>query len=177
MTAAGQPYLVLEYVEGTRLDTFAEARQLDLPARLALLLQVCAAVAHAHAHLIVHRDLKPSNVLVDGEGRVKLLDFGIGSWLDRETGGVAPAGARRFTPEFAAPEQVRGGEITTATDVYALGMLARVLLAGTVSLDPAPGKRPRPDRGDRARSPSRRNATPRPPPSRTTCAAIWRTSP
>lgn len=139
VTAAGQPYLVLEYVEGTRLDTFAEARQLDVPARLVLLLQVCAAVAHAHAHLIVHRDLKASNVLVDDEGRVKLLDFGIGSWLDRETGGVAPAAARRFTPEFAAPEQVRGGEITTATDVYALGMLARVLLAGTVALDPAPG--------------------------------------
>ena len=139
VTAAGQPYLVLEYVEGTRLDTFAEARQLDVPARLALLLQVCAAVAHAHAHLIVHRDLKPSNVLVDGEGRVKLLDFGIGSWLDRETGGVAPSGARRFTPEFAAPEQVRGGEITTATDVYALGMLARVLLVDRISLDPVPG--------------------------------------
>lgn len=130
VTAAGQPYLVLEYVEGTRLDTFAEAQRLDVPARLGLLLQVCAAVAHAHTHLVLHRDLKPSNVLVDEEGRVKLLDFGIGSWLDHEPVGAAPAGPRRFTPEYAAPEQVHGGAITTATDVYALGVLAAVLLTG-----------------------------------------------
>ena len=71
-------------LEGTRLDTYAEAQQLDVPARLALLLQVCDVVAHAHTHLVLHRDLKPSNVVVDGEGRVKLLDFGIGSWLDHE---------------------------------------------------------------------------------------------
>ncbi len=130
VTPAGQPYLVLEYIEGTRLDAFAEAGRLDLPARLALLLQVADAVAHAHAHLVVHRDLKPSNVLVDGEGRVKLLDFGIGSWLDHEGVRAVPAGALRFTPDYAAPEQMRGGEITTATDVYALGVLAHVLLAG-----------------------------------------------
>jgi len=138
VTAAGQPYLVLEYVEGTRLDTFAEAQQLDVPARLRLLLQVCDAVAHAHTHLVLHRDLKPSNVLVDTEGRVKLLDFGVGSWLDHESMGAEPAGPRRFTPEYAAPEQVQGGVITTATDVYALGVLAAVLLTGSSRLAPAP---------------------------------------
>ncbi len=130
VTAAGQPYLVLEYVEGVRIDVFAETQRLDVAARLGLLLQVCDAVAHAHTHLVLHRDLKPSNVLVDGEGRVKLLDFGIGSWLDHEPDRAAPAGPRRFTPEYAAPEQVQGGTITTVTDVYALGVLATVLLTG-----------------------------------------------
>lgn len=138
VTAAGQPYLVLEYVEGTRLDTLAETERLDVPARLGLLLQVCDAVAHAHAHLVLHRDLKPSNVLVDGEGRVKLLDFGIGSWLDQEGVRAAPAGALRFTPDYAAPEQVQGGQITTATDVYALGVLAHVLLTGRHPFNAAP---------------------------------------
>ena len=138
VTAAGQPYLVLEYVEGTRLDTFAEEQRLDVLARLGLLLQICDAVAHAHTHLVLHRDLKPSNVLVDGEGRVKLLDFGIGSWLDHESVVAAPAGPRRFTPEYAAPEQVQGGAITTATDVYALGVLAALLLTGRSPLAPAP---------------------------------------
>ena len=128
VTVAGQPYLVIEYVEGTRLDAFARTQRLDLPARLELHLQVCDAVAHAHTHLVLHRDLKPSNVLVDGEGRVKLLDFGIGSWLDQEPPGGPAAGPRRFTPEYAAPEQVQGDAITTATDVYALGVLLYVLL-------------------------------------------------
>lgn len=138
VTAAGQPYLVLEYVEGTRLDTFADAQRLDVAGRLALLLQVCDAVAHAHAHLVVHRDLKPSNVLVDREGRVKLLDFGIGSWLDNDAIRPAPHGVRTFTPEYAAPEQRHGGAITTATDVYALGVLAYVLLTGRHPLPPPP---------------------------------------
>jgi serine/threonine protein kinase len=138
VTAAGQPYLVLEYVEGTRLDTFADAHRLDVPARLRLLLQVCDAVAHAHTHLVLHRDLKPSNVLVDGEGRVKLLDFGVGSWLDHESGPGASAGPRRFTPEYAAPEQHHGGAITTATDVYALGVLLQDLLTGRSPSGAAP---------------------------------------
>ncbi len=141
VTAAGQPYLVLEYVEGTRLDTFADAHQLDVPARLRLLLQVCDAVAHAHTHLVLHRDLKPSNVLVDGDGRVKLLDFGVGSWLDHESGPGAPAGPRRFTPEYAAPEQLHGGAITTATDVYALGVLLQGLLTGQSPSGAAPPSR------------------------------------
>ncbi len=136
VTEAGQPYLVLDYVDGTRIDTFAAAQQLDLRARLGLLLQVADAVAHAHAHLVLHRDLKPSNVLVDAEGRVKLLDFGIGSWLSHE-GVEAQGGSRGFTPEFAAPEQVAGGEITTAADVYALGGLTHVLLTGRRPDQPA----------------------------------------
>ncbi|MGE0360334.1 MAG: protein kinase [Vicinamibacterales bacterium] len=130
VTAAGQPYLVLEYVEGRRIDAFAEAQRLDVPARLELLLQASDAVAHAHTHLVLHRDLKPSNVLVDGEGRVKLLDFGVGSWLDLEPRGEEAAGSRRFTPEYAAPEQVQGGAVTTATDVYGLGVLLYLLVTG-----------------------------------------------
>jgi serine/threonine protein kinase len=107
----------------------------NLAARLVLFLEVLAAVAHAHANLIVHRDLKPSNVLVDGEGRVKLLDFGIAKLIEGD-GGAAESteltheGGRAMTPEYAAPEQVTGGAITTATDVYALGTLLYVLLAG-----------------------------------------------
>lgn len=146
VTEAGQPYLVLEYVAGTRLDAYAEAVRLDVPARLALLLQVCDAVAHAHTHLVLHRDLKPSNVLVDGEGRVKLLDFGVGSWLDHESAHGAPGGPRRFTPGYAAPEQRHGGAITTATDVYALGVLLQGLLTARDPVGGAlPGRRRRGD--------------------------------
>jgi serine/threonine-protein kinase len=133
VTPGGQPYLVLEYVEGTRIDRYADAQRLDVPARLALFLQVADAVAHAHAHLIVHRDLKPSNLLVDVEGQVKLLDFGIATLAHRDDGAVTAAtltSGGAFTPEYAAPEQVQGGAITTATDVYALGVLLYELLAG-----------------------------------------------
>ncbi len=147
VTAAGQPYLVLDFVNGTRIDTFAETRRLDLPARLALLLQVADAVAHAHAHLVLHRDLKPSNVLVEVEGRVKLLDFGIGSWLSQEGVQALPGGIPGFTPEFAAPEQLVGGEITTATDVYALGGLSARAADG-----PAPGPSRRSTASHQARS-------------------------
>ena len=107
-------------------------------------------MAHAHTHLVLHRDLKPSNVLVDGEGRVKLLDFGVGSWLDQEGVRAAPAGALRFTPDYAAPEQVQGGAITTATDVYALGVLAHVLLTGRHPFNAPPDAPCGPD--DRRRS-------------------------
>jgi serine/threonine protein kinase/Tfp pilus assembly protein PilF len=134
VSPAGQPYLVLEHVEGERIDVYCDARSLNIPARLVLFLEVLAAVAHAHANLIVHRDLKPSNVLVGNEGRVKLLDFGIAKLIEGEGGAEATAltheGGRAMTPEYAAPEQVTGGPITTATDVYALGILLYVLLAG-----------------------------------------------
>jgi serine/threonine protein kinase/tetratricopeptide (TPR) repeat protein len=131
ITATGQPYLVLEYVEGVRIDRYADERRLDPFERVRLFLQVADAVAHAHANLIVHRDLKPSNVLVGGDGRVKLLDFGVGKLLEAEvardstlTGGAA------LTPEYAAPEQARGDSATTATDVYGLGVLLYTLLTG-----------------------------------------------
>jgi eukaryotic-like serine/threonine-protein kinase len=129
----GQPYLVLEYVEGQPIDAFADARRLSAAERVRLVLHVLAAVGHAHANLIVHRDLKPSNILVTADGTTKLLDFGIAKLLDAEGGGepetLTHAG-RALTPAFAAPEQIRGEAITTATDVYAIGVLLYVLLTG-----------------------------------------------
>ncbi|MCX2860301.1 protein kinase [Paucibacter sp. PLA-PC-4] len=135
---SGQPYLVLEYVDGQPIDAFCEERQLDTRARIAIFLDVLAAVAHAHNRLILHRDLKPSNILVNRAGEVKLLDFGIAKLLDGEAedgaGGAATEltrqAGRAFTPQYAAPEQVQGGEVSTATDVYALGVLLYLLLCG-----------------------------------------------
>lgn len=134
VTPAGQPYLVLALVEGQPIDQHCERLGLDVEARVRLFLDVLDAVAHAHRHLVVHRDIKPANVLVDGGGRVRLLDFGIAKLLDAD--GVAGAtaltrhGGRALTPEYAAPEQFGDGEVTTATDVYALGVLLYQLLAG-----------------------------------------------
>jgi len=134
VTMSGQPFLVLEFVEGRHIDQFCAERALSVEARLRLFLDVLDAVAHAHANLIVHRDLKPSNVLVRNDGAVKLLDFGIAKLLDPAIDGPAVAltveGARALTPEYAAPEQLTGGAITTATDVHALGVLLYVLLGG-----------------------------------------------
>jgi serine/threonine-protein kinase len=131
VTSANQPYLVLECVEGIRIDRWADQHQLNLPRRLHLVQQVAEAVAHAHARLIVHRDLKPSNILVDASGQVKLLDFGIAKLVDGSAAAERTAtGGGVFTPEYAAPEQIRGGEITTATDVYALGVILYRLLTG-----------------------------------------------
>jgi len=135
VSPSGQPYLVLEYVEGEPIDRSCDARALSIEARLRLFLDVLEAVGHAHTNLIVHRDIKPSNVLVDREGRVKLLDFGIAKLLEGEgEGGAATAltreGGRALTPEFAAPEQIIGGAVTTATDVFALGTVLYILLSG-----------------------------------------------
>jgi eukaryotic-like serine/threonine-protein kinase len=129
---SGQPFLVLEYVEGRRIDFYANENRLDVEHRIELFLQVADAVAHAHANLIVHRDLKPSNVLVDRSGAVKLLDFGIATLIDpvRDEKAATITGAGTLTPEYAAPEQVLGGPVTTATDVYALGVLLYQLLTG-----------------------------------------------
>jgi hypothetical protein len=135
VTGAGQPYLVLEHVDGEPIDRWCEAHALDVNARVRLTLEVLAAVAHAHGKLVLHRDLKPGNILVTPDGRVKLLDFGIAKLIDDE-GQSAPAteitqlAGRAFTPDFAAPEQIEGGDVTTATDVYALGVLLYLLLAG-----------------------------------------------
>ncbi len=125
----GQPYLVLELVEGQPIDRYCDTHELGIEARIRLFLDVLAAVESAHRNLILHRDLKPSNILVTGDGQVKLLDFGIAKLLGEPVEATALAG-RAFTPEYAAPEQVEGKEVTTATDVYALGVLLYLLLAG-----------------------------------------------
>jgi hypothetical protein len=133
--ANGQPYLVLEYVEGESIDRWCDEHALGVDARIRLFVDVLAAVAHAHNNLTLHRDLKPSNILVDRDGGVKLLDFGIAKLIeDRERPAAATEltqlAGRAFTPEYAAPEQVQGGDVTTATDVYSLGVLLYVLLTG-----------------------------------------------
>ncbi|MGH9735770.1 MAG: serine/threonine-protein kinase [Candidatus Acidiferrales bacterium] len=139
----GQAYLVLEYVEGKAIDEYCDEQKLDIDSRTKLFLDVLDAVAHAHANLVVHRDIKPSNVMVSSDGEAKLLDFGIAKLLDR--GGNA-AGATvvtlenggGLTPQFAAPEQMTGGAITTATDVYSLGVLLYLILTGGHPVGPGP---------------------------------------
>ena len=135
VSTSGQPYLVLEFVEGEHIDRYCDQQGLDVAGRIRLFLTVLEAVAHAHANLIVHRDLKPSNVLVSSDGQVKLLDFGIAKLLEGEgREGAATLltvdGGRAMTPEYAAPEQVTASPVTTATDIYALGVLLYVLLTG-----------------------------------------------
>jgi eukaryotic-like serine/threonine-protein kinase len=132
MSANGQPYLVLEYVQGDRIDVYCERRQLDVTARIKLFLDVLAAVSHAHGHLVVHRDIKPANILVTEAGVVKLLDFGVAALLVPEAGRseLTREFGSALTPEYAAPEQLAGGTITTSTDVYALGLVLFVLLVG-----------------------------------------------
>jgi tetratricopeptide (TPR) repeat protein len=134
ISADGSRYLILEYVDGVAIDEYCDEHLLDVDARIKLFLDVLSAVAEAHANLIVHRDIKPSNVLVRNDGQVKLLDFGIAKLLAHE-GDTAPTmltmeGGGALTPRFAAPEQVTGGNVTTATDVYALGVLLYLLLTG-----------------------------------------------
>ena len=132
VTAAAQPYLVLELVAGQPIDRYCDDHRLDVDHRIALFDDVLGAVAHAHSHLIVHRDIKPSNILVGADGDVKLLDFGIAKLLE-DGGDGAPLtveGQRVLTPQYAAPEQLQGDAITMATDIYALGVLLYELLAG-----------------------------------------------
>lgn len=133
-TQEGQPYLIMEYVHGDPVDRYCDRKQLDVQARLELFLDICVAVQYAHQNLIVHRDLKPANILVTTEGAPKLLDFGIAKLLD--TGDAAAALAltrmndRLLTPEYASPEQILGRAVTTASDVYALGVVLYELLTG-----------------------------------------------
>ena len=129
---ATHPYLVLEYVEGEAIDVYCAGKKLSVEARVELFLGVLAAVGHAHSHLVVHRDIKPGNILVTCGGSVKLLDFGIGKLLDDATGAAAltRSGGIALTPQFAAPEQLQGKTVTTATDVYSLGLVLYVLLTG-----------------------------------------------
>ena len=128
ITADERPWLALEYVDGIDLRSYCDQHKLDIEQRLKLFMTVCEAVSHAHAHLVVHRDLKPSNLLVTRSGEIKLLDFGIAKLVDHDA--IHASIQRVFTPEYAAPEQVRGEVITTSVDIYALGLLLYELLTG-----------------------------------------------
>lgn len=135
VTPSGQPYLVLEHVDGEHIDTYCDRHALTIEARIRLFFDVAAAVEHAHSHLIVHRDLKPANVLVTTAGEVRLLDFGIARLLADDHEPIATTmltreGGAALTPEFASPEQMTGAVISTASDLYALGVLLYLLLSG-----------------------------------------------
>lgn len=134
VTDEGLPYFVMEYVSGEPIDRYCDQRNLTIKERLKLFKTVCEAVQYAHRNLVVHRDLKPGNVLVTTEGEVKLLDFGIAKVLDPTARGdtmpLTDARSRHMTPQYAAPEQVRGEPVTTATDVYALGVILYELISG-----------------------------------------------
>jgi serine/threonine-protein kinase len=129
-TDDGRPYFVLEHVEGERLDRYSDRRLLSVRERAELVRRVCLAVQHAHGNLVVHRDLKPGNILVTPEGVPKLLDFGIAKLLFQDQPEATRTGFRLATPEYAAPEQLRGDAVSTATDVYALGVLLYEALSG-----------------------------------------------
>jgi serine/threonine-protein kinase len=129
IAAGRQPYLVLELIEGVRIDHYCDTHRLSVRDRLRLFIDVLAAVAHAHSHLVIHRDIKPTNILVTNDGMVKLLDFGIAKLIESDNDATL-GDLRALTPEYAAPEQFTGGPTTTALDVYSLGVLLHVLLCG-----------------------------------------------
>ncbi len=145
-TAEGRPYFVLEYIRGEAIDLYCDRHELELDQRLALFLEVCAAVHYAHSHLVVHRDLKPGNVLVDAQGHAKLLDFGIAKLLDPSSMPfemMATRTAQRvMTPAYASPEQIAGQPVTTATDVFSLGVLLYRLLCGELPFEASRNRDP-----------------------------------
>ncbi|HEY8507440.1 MAG TPA: protein kinase, partial [Steroidobacteraceae bacterium] len=130
ISSDGQPYLALEYIAGVPIDVYCDQHRLDIEARLQLFLQVARAVAHAHTKLVVHRDLKPGNILVTEDGQARLLDFGVAKLLDPQSGnpGLTEFAGPAMTPDYASPEQIAGEPITTASDVYALGVVLYELL-------------------------------------------------
>jgi non-specific serine/threonine protein kinase/serine/threonine-protein kinase len=132
VSSSGRPYIVMEHIEGSRITDYCESNHLNIPQRLALFRQICSAVHYAHQRLVVHRDIKPSNILVAKDGTPKLLDFGIAKILDSSAAGVEGhtlTGLNPMTPEYASPEQIQGQALTTATDIYSLGVLLYELLA------------------------------------------------
>jgi serine/threonine protein kinase len=131
----GTPYLVLELVQGQSITAYCDERKLDVLGRLRLMLQVCEAVSYLHGNLAIHRDIKPSNIMVDGNGQAKLVDFGIAKLIG-DVGELTSAHGGAFTPDYAAPEQIRGEALTTAADVYSLGAVLYRLLAGVKPQSP-----------------------------------------
>jgi eukaryotic-like serine/threonine-protein kinase len=130
VTDSGQPFLALEYVPGVPVTDYCDERGLDIRARLRLYMQVLRAVQHAHGHLVIHRDLKPSNVIVTPQGQAMLLDFGIAKLIPDDDHGHTQIGAGALTPEYASPEQIAGKPVSTASDIYSLGVLLFELLTG-----------------------------------------------
>lgn len=148
-TAAGQPYLAMEFVDGPSLLAYCDESKLDVPARIKLFRKICAGVQAAHRHLIVHRDLKPQNILVGIDGEPRLLDFGIARILDHDAPGAGTQTQTQFvamTPAYASPEQLRQESLTTASDIYSLGVILFELLTGVrpykiEGMSPAQGER------------------------------------
>lgn len=126
----GRPWFALEFVDGKPLTAWADAQRLNPRERIVLMLQVCAAVQHAHERFVVHRDLKPANILVDAGGRARVLDFGVAKRIDDAAGNTVTGLFAGFTPEYAAPEQIAGRPVSAATDVHALGVMLYELLSG-----------------------------------------------
>lgn len=133
-TEDGRPYFIMEYIEGQPINYYCDAHQLPVDDRLVLFLKICEAVQYAHQNMVVHRDIKPGNILITSDGKPKLLDFGIAKMLVAEpsaqTTDLTEEGLRFLTPEFASPEQIRGEQISTASDVYSLGVLLYLLVTG-----------------------------------------------
>jgi serine/threonine protein kinase/WD40 repeat protein len=143
-TADGAPYVVMEFIQGEPIDEYCEQHQLSISARIQLFRTVCDAVQYAHRNLIVHRDLKPANILVDVSGEPKLLDFGIAKLLSADDAALLSTpltmdGMQMLTPHYASPEQIRGQPITTASDIYSLGVLLCQLLTGRLPYETAEG--------------------------------------
>jgi serine/threonine-protein kinase len=163
MTTAGLPWFAMEYVEGLPITEWCDHQRLPVRDRLTLFQTICATVHHAHQHLVIHRDIKPRNILVDPNGHPTLLDFGIGKILgdeDRDGDGTPTrSGTRLLTPEYAAPEQVRGETVTTATDVYSIGVVLYQLLVGRHPYLNGESTRPEVEQAVLTREPTRPSAT------------------